>query len=97
MPVASTSKISKPNENDEVENEVLDVHNSTNYNPFLSKEARILAKKALSDALDLQENDIDLDKLYEDTKVFMRQLIHEDPRLSVKELRKIFKWLKSVS
>ena len=89
--------MSKPNENDELENKVLDVNNATNFNPILSKEGKILARKALSDALLLAEKDINLDQLFEDTKVLMRNMIHEDPLLSLKELREIFKWLKSVS
>ena len=105
---AGQSKVAKPNPESEemvdkkgackkvVDKKGVDVYNASNYHPYLSEEAKVLANRALANAEKITTEQ-DLTKLYKDTRILMRQRIHEDPPLCVKELRAIFKWLKDVS
>ena len=104
---AGPSKVAKPNTESEqmvdkkvigkkgVNKKGVDVYNASNWNPYLSEDAKVLAKQALANAKKCT-TEKDWLKLYEDTRILMRQRLHEDPPLSVKELRDMFEWLKKV-
>ena len=96
--VAGPSKVQKPtaekSQGQSVasdERKEVDVYNATNWCPYLSPEARVAAMLALTSTKITEQ------ELYEATRIFMRQRLHEDPPLSLKELRDVFKWLQSVS
>ena len=78
------------------ENDVLDQYNATHYLPHLSPAAEIEAENTLKNAGE-DLTGIPLEQLYEDTRILQRKKIHDNPPLSVKELRAMFQWLKSVS